>query len=95
MKILVINIELRAIYVHSLKEKRMIVKSLIGKLENKFNISVREVDNQDLHQRISIGIVKIGLDNKECDKDKEKIISFIEENCEAEIIDIESEVINY
>lgn len=95
MKILVINIELRAIYVHSLKEKRMIVKSLIGKLENKFNISVREVNNQDLHQRISIGIVKIGLDNKECDKDKEKIISFIEENCEAEIIDIESEVINY
>lgn len=95
MKILVINIELRAIYVHSLKEKRMIVKSLIGKLENKFNISVREVDNQDLHQRISIGIVKIGLDNKECDKDKEKIISFIEENCEAEIIDIENEVINY
>ena len=95
MKILVIKVDLRAIYVHSLKEKRMIVKSLIGKLENKFNISVREVDDQDLHQRISIGIVKIDLNNKQCDQSKEKIISFIEEHCEAEIIDIESEIINY
>ena len=95
MKILVIKVDLRAIYVHSLKEKRMIVKSLIGKLENKFNISVREEDDQDLHQRISIGIVKIDLNNKQCDQSKEKIISFIEEHCEAEIIDIESEIINY
>ena len=55
MKILVIKIDLRAPYVHSLKEKRMIVKSIIGKLQNKFNISIREVENQDLHQRISIG----------------------------------------
>ena len=50
MKILVIKIDLRAPYVHSLKEKRMIVKSIIGKLQNKFNISIREVENQDLHQ---------------------------------------------
>ena len=95
MKILVIKIDLRAPYVHSLKEKRMIVKSIIGKLQNKFNISIREVENQDLHQRISIGMVKLDLNSKDSDKAKEKIIDFIEENCEAEIIDIESEVINY
>ena len=66
----------------------MIVKSIIGKLQNKFNISIREVDNQDLHQRISIGMVKLDLNSKEdSDKAKEKIIDFIEENCEAEIID--------
>lgn len=95
MKILVIKIDLRAPYVHSLKEKRMIVKSLTSKLENKFNISIREVENQDLHQKISIGMVKLDLNNKESDKSKEKILNFIEENCEAEIINIESEIINY
>ena len=42
MKILVIKVDLRAPYAHSLKEKRMIVKSIIGKLQNKFNISIRE-----------------------------------------------------
>ena len=61
MKILVMKVDLRAAYVHSLKEKRMIVKSIIGKLQNKFNVSIREVENQDLHQRISIGIVKLEL----------------------------------
>lgn len=95
MKILVIKVDLRAPYVHSLKEKRMIVKSIIAKLQNKFNISIREVENQDLHQRISIGMVKLDLSGKNSDQSKEKIINFIEENCDAEIIDIESEIINY
>ena len=40
-------------------------------------------------------MVKLDLNSKDSDKAKEKIIDFIEENCEAEIIDIESEVINY
>lgn len=95
MKILVMRVDLKANYVHSLKEKRMIVKSLTGRLQNKFNISIREVENQDLHQLISIGIVKLDLNNKESDQAKDKIIDFIEENCEAEIVDIESEIINY
>ena len=95
MKVLFMNITLRATWCHSLKEKRMIVKSLTGRLQNKFNISIREVENQDLHQLISIGIVKLDLNNKESDQAKDKIIDFIEENCEAEIIDIESEIINY
>ena len=94
MKILVMKVDLRAAYVHSLKEKRMIVKSIIGKLQNKFNVSIREVENQDLHQRISIGIVKLELNSKDSDQSKDKILNFIEENCEAEIIDIESEIIN-
>ena len=95
MKILVMKVDLRAAYVHSLKEKRMIVKSIIGKLQNKFNVSIREVENQDLYQRISIGIVKLELNSKDSDQSKDKILNFIEENCEAEIIDIESEIINY
>lgn len=95
MKILAIKVDLRAPYVHSLKEKRMIVKSIIAKLQNKFNISIREVENQDLHQLISIGIVKLDLNRKDSDKSQEKIIDFIEDNCEAEIINIESEIINY
>ena len=95
MKILVMKVDLRAAYVHSLKEKRMIVKSIIGKLQNKFNVSIREVENQDLHQRISIGIAKLELNSKDSDQSKDKILNFIEENCEAEIIDIESEIINY
>ena len=95
MKILVMKVDLRAAYVHSLKEKRMIVKSIIGKLQNKFNVSIREVENQDLHQRISIGIVKLELNSKDSDQSKDKILNFIEDNGEAEIRVMESENINY
>ena len=95
MKILVMKIDLRANWVHSLKEKRMVVKSIIAKLQNKFNISVAEVDNQDLHQRITIGISGIFLDSKIGDSMIESIIDFIEENTYAEIINIENELNHY
>ena len=51
MKILLMKIKLRASWVHSLKEKRMILKSIVQRLRNKFNISVSEVDCQDVHQK--------------------------------------------
>ena len=47
MKIAVITFRLHAPWVHSLKEKRMIVKSLIARLQNKFHVSAAEVDEQD------------------------------------------------
>jgi len=46
-------------WVHSLKEKRMIVKSLIAKLQNKFHIFAAEIDEQDIHQIIVIGVAAI------------------------------------
>lgn len=95
MKILVLKISLRANWVHSLKEKRMIVKSIIKKLQNNFNVSAIEVDNQDVHQIISIGICSISLEFGMCDSIKEKIINFIEDNTDALMFEIEEEIINY
>ena len=82
---------LRAVWVHSLKEKRMIVKSIIQKLKNKFNISVAEIDEQDKHKIIVIGLVGICANSAQSDSVMENIISFIEENTDAEIIDIQKE----
>lgn len=49
MRIAVMTFRLRAEWVHSLKEKRMFVKSLIAKLQNKYHVSAAEVDEQDKH----------------------------------------------
>lgn len=92
MKIFFMNITLRASWVHSLKEKRMVVKSLVNKLKNKFNISVSEVAEQDIHQTIVIGIVGIGGTTAQADSTMENIINFIEDNTDAEIIGIEKEI---
>ncbi len=91
MKILLMKFTLRASWVHSLKEKRMVVKSIVQKLKNKFNISVAEVEEQDIHQIIVIGVVGICGTSSIVDSMMENIITFIEANTDAEIIDIEKE----
>lgn len=91
MKILHMKITLRASWVHSLKEKRMVVKSIIQKLKNKFNISVAEVDEQDIHQTLVIGIAAICGTSAQLDSTMEHIITFVECNTDAEIIDIQKE----
>ncbi len=92
MKIFLMHVTLRASWVHSLKEKRMVVKSLVQRLKNKFNVSVSEIDEQDIHQTIVIGIAGIGGTSAQLDSTMENIISFIENNTGAELIGIEEEV---
>ncbi|MFL0164672.1 DUF503 domain-containing protein [Candidatus Clostridium helianthi] len=91
MNILFMKVTLRASWVHSLKEKRMIVKSIIQKLKNKFNISVSEAYEQDVHKTIVIGIAGICSNSAQSDSTMENIITFIENNTDAEIIDIQRE----
>lgn len=83
-----IIITLNASWVQSLKEKRMVIKSLMGKAKNKFNISIAEVGHQDNHKLIVLGIAYIAADNAQADSIYENIISFIETASDAEITDI-------
>ncbi|VTR83903.1 ylxp-like protein [Clostridium perfringens] len=90
-RVLNLKITLRASWVHSLKEKRMVVKSIVQRLKNKFNVSVGEVHEQDIHQIIVIGISAVCGDQKQVDSTLENLIDFVEENTDAEIINIESD----
>ena len=92
MRIAVMTFRLRASWVRSLKEKRMIAKSLITKLQNRFHVSAAEVDEQDTHQIIVIGVAAIVPHNALADSLMEEISLFMEENTEAEIIDEEREI---
>ena len=95
MKILIMRLELRAEWVKSLKEKRMIVLSLTKRLSNKFNVSVSEVNYQDVHEQIEIGIVSVGTTKEILYSLKEKILDFVEDNTDAELVRIEEENIDY
>ena len=87
MNIAVITFRLRASWVHSLKEKRMIVKSLVAKLQNRFHVSAAEIDEQDVHQIIVIGIAAIVPHNAMADSLMDEISEFVELNTEAEILE--------
>lgn len=95
MKVLVMEIKIRVSWVQSLKEKRMIVNSITQRLKNKFNISVGEMSHQDNHKIIGIALSKVCGTNAIVDTAKEKVINFIEENCDGEIIEIFDETIEY
>ena len=43
----------------SLKDKRQVVRSLKDRLRAKFNVAVAELDNSNLWQRATIGVVSV------------------------------------
>ncbi|MBN2315512.1 MAG: DUF503 domain-containing protein [Sedimentisphaerales bacterium] len=61
----------------SLKGKRSIVKSLIGRLKSRFNISVAEVDHQDSKSVAVIGIATVSNDSRFIDQQFDAIVSFM------------------
>jgi uncharacterized protein YlxP (DUF503 family) len=91
MIISAMTIKLHAPWVHSLKEKRMVVQSIINKAKNKFNISIAEVDEMDIHQIIVIGIACVTNSTSHGDSVLNEVLRFIEGNTEAEVTDVEHE----
>ncbi|MBC8164850.1 MAG: DUF503 domain-containing protein [Bryobacteraceae bacterium] len=59
----VLTMELRIEESHSLKEKRHVVSSLKEKLRHKFNVSIAEIEYQDLWQRSVLAAVTVSSDH--------------------------------
>lgn len=91
MVIAVLTVKLRAPWVHSLKEKRSVLKSLLAKITNKFNVSAAEIDEQDTHQTLVIAVAAIAANHQLADSMMENIQSFIEQNTDAEVVGVETD----
>ncbi|WP_037840577.1 DUF503 domain-containing protein [Streptomyces sp. NRRL F-6676] len=48
--------------VHSLKEKRALVRPIVAELQRKYAVSAAEVDHLDLHRRAGIGLAVVSGD---------------------------------
>ena len=70
----------------------MIMKSIIARLQNIFHVSAAEIEEQDTHQIIVIGVASIIPNNAVADSMMDEISKFIEGNCEAQIMDEEREI---
>lgn len=88
-----LEIKLYAPWVHSLKEKRMVIKSLTSKLRNHFNAAVSEIAQHDVHQTLVIGVAVIGGHQGSIDTVLDQMINFVEMHTEAELLDIKREVL--
>lgn len=70
----------------SLKAKRLVIKSLIDRIKNKFNVSVAEVDANDLWQRSVIGIAMVANETQIINKVFEQIKNLVDSIHSAELI---------
>ena len=84
------KIEIRIFDSFSLKDKRSVIKSIVTKTHNKFNVSISEVEDYELLNKATLGISVVSNSNKLNQQVFDSIIRFIEENYEVEIISIEN-----
>jgi Uncharacterized protein conserved in bacteria len=93
MKIGILEITLLLYEVNSLKEKRIILKSLIQKLKNRYNISISEISYNDVWKNAKIGIATISNSQSHLDSTLDHILDFIDTDGRMEMIDVKREVI--
>jgi uncharacterized protein YlxP (DUF503 family) len=76
----------------SLKQKRHVVKSLTAALRTRFNVSVAEVDHQDLWQRTAIAVAATSAQQFQVRKVMQEVERFVDRWAEVEMIDAELSV---
>ncbi len=62
----------------SLKAKRQVLRSLKDRIAHKFNVSIAEVDGQNLWQRGTLGIACVSNDRRHAEQSLRKIVAFVE-----------------
>ena len=72
----------------SLKDKRMVLRSLKDRLMNKRNISVAEVDFQDVWKSAVLAVVTVASEKEVVEKRLAEVSEFIRSNPEIVLLDI-------
>ena len=75
----------------SLKDKRHVRRSLIEKTRHKFNVSIAEIDTQDIMQTLTIGIAVVSGDAAHRRDSIDEIIRFMEEHADAELTAVDTD----
>ncbi|NLC03227.1 MAG: DUF503 domain-containing protein [Tissierellia bacterium] len=77
----------------SLKDKRHIIKAIIGRLQSRFNISIAEVDLNDSWQSSIIGFACVTNDTSHANQVISNVIKFIDNDNRVEIIESTIEIL--
>lgn len=75
----------------SLKQKRQILSSLKDRLHQRFNLSVAEIDHQDLWQRSTLALAMVSNDGRHADEVISKAINFVEQETRLQLLSVDLE----
>jgi len=77
----------------SLKDKRKVVKAILGQIKSRFNVAASETAMHDVWQRAELGLVVVGNHQPELDSVLNKLIDFVEASFQADIVSADMDFI--
>jgi uncharacterized protein YlxP (DUF503 family) len=88
----VCTIELRMREAHSLKAKRQVLKSIVARVKNNFNVAIAEVDYQDKWQHAVLGVAVVSTAQDHANGVLSKVVNFIESMYIVDLLDYHIEL---
>lgn len=88
-----LTIRLKIGYAKSLKDKRRVIKSLLAKTKNKFNVSISEVSDLELWHYATIGAAFVTNDTTHAHQMLNQLEGYLVSNPDFEIIKVEKELL--
>lgn len=76
---------------HSLKEKRAVLQRMITRTKQKYNVSIAEIDHQDVWQRTLLALVSVASNQQAAERELKRAIAFLESNPEWQCLNIHQE----
>jgi len=86
------TVNLRIEGANSLKDKRRVIKSLIGRVKSRFNVAIAEIDLLDQWRSAQLGIACVTNETMHAHSILENVIDFIERDSEIELLDYNTEI---
>ncbi len=77
----------------SLKAKRFVLHSLKARVRNNFNVAVTQVADEDKWQKATLAVVGVERDRRNLESSLSKIINFVEDSGQVDLINHEMELI--
>lgn len=79
----------------SLKAKRQVVKSILGKVRSKYDLSIAEVGDHDKWQRCTLGFAVVSTEGGHAHTMMESITKYVENLYLAEVVNTHIEIVHY
>jgi len=85
MNVGVCRIDLEFPASHSLKDKRKVLRSIVARVQSRFNVAIAEVDRNDSWQVATLGVTCVSNDPRHANEMLSKVVNFIQ-GCREEVV---------
>ena len=78
MNIGVCRIDLEFPVSHSLKDKRKILRSIVERVQGRFNVAIAEVDHNDSWKLATLGITCVSNDSRDANEMLSRVVKYVQ-----------------